>query len=218
MHGRCMLQIVRLYDFTSQKTSFRFRITTNSAEINRQVRRLTGRLTNMLVYNISVENVIEGFQRLKLGKSDGEEGLNFDLIFNSMLVHGYSPDSMLVGTIVPIPKDKRQLTCTADNVRTIILSNFVANLFDVIVLSWEQYALTTSQLQFGFKHMSTTHWTYIMMDTISHYNANCSNVYALMLDASKAFDRVNYCKLFRVLLKRQVSPLVLRLLLYMYTK
>ena len=74
-------------------------------------------------------------------------------------------------------------------------------------------------LQFVFKqNMSTPHCTYVMMETISHYNANCSNVYALMLDASKAFDRVNYCKLFRVLLKRQVSPLVLRLLLYMYTK
>ena len=35
------------------------------------------------------------------------------------------------------------------------------------------------------------------------------NVYALMLDASKAFDRVSYLKLFRVLLKRKVSPLVL---------
>ena len=32
---------------------------------------------------------------------------------------------------------------------------------------------------------------------------NVSNVYALMLDASKSFDRVNYCKLFRVLLKHQ---------------
>ena len=57
-----------------------------------------------------------------------------------------------------------------------------------------------------------------MMETISYYNANGSNVYALMLDASKAFDRVNYCKLFRVLLKRKVSPLTLRLMLYMYTK
>ena len=28
------------------------------------------------------------------------------LVFNSMLVHGYSPDSMLVGTMAPIPKDK----------------------------------------------------------------------------------------------------------------
>ena len=56
---------------------------------------------------------------------------------------------------------------------------------------------------------------HVMMETISYYNANGSNLYAIMLDASKAFNRVNYCKLFRVLLKRQVSPLVLRLLLYM---
>ena len=38
-----------------------------------------------------------------------------------------------------------------------------------------------------------------------------------MLDASKAFDRVNYCKLFATLLKRNISPIVLRLLLFMYT-
>ena len=38
-----------------------------------------------------------------------------------------------------------------------------------------------------------------------------------MLDASKAFDRVNYCTLFGELLKRDISPIVLRLLLYMYT-
>ena len=59
---------------------------------------------------------------------------------------------------------------------------------------------------------------HVMMETISYYNANGSNLYAIMLDASKAFNRVNYCKLSRVLLKRQVSALVLRLLLYMYTK
>ena len=44
-----------------------------------------------------------------------------------------------------------------------------------------------------------------------------SNAFVLMLDASKAFDRVNYCKLFRELLKREMSTLVLRLLLFMYT-
>ena len=69
--------------------------------------------------NISVEDVIEGVRRLKLGKSDGEEDLNSDLtihgpriryvqltlVINSMLVHGYIPDSMLVGTMIPIPKD-----------------------------------------------------------------------------------------------------------------
>ncbi len=42
-------------------------------------------------------------------------------------------------------------------------------------------------------------------------------MYTVLLDAAKAFDRVNYCKLFRKLLDRNMSPLVLRLLLYMYT-
>ena len=42
-------------------------------------------------------------------------------------------------------------------------------------------------------------------------------MYITLLDASKAFDRVNYCKLFSKLLSRNLSPVVLRLLLYMYT-
>ena len=60
-------------------------------------------------------------QQLKLGKSDGEEGLNSEhikhgprilyvlltLVFNSMLVYGNNHDS-IVGTMVPMPKDKRQ--------------------------------------------------------------------------------------------------------------
>ena len=43
-----------------------------------------------------------------------------------------------------------------------------------------------------------------------------SNAFVLMLDASKAFDRVIYCKLFREL-KRELSTFVIRLLLFMYT-
>ena len=39
------------------------------AEINRQIK-------VHVVYNISVEEIIEGVQRLKLCKSNGEEGLN----------------------------------------------------------------------------------------------------------------------------------------------
>ena len=89
-----------------------------NTEINKQIK-------ENVAYNISVDEVTEGVQRLKLVKSDGEEGLNSNhiihgpkiffvlltLMFNSVLVHGFSPDSMLVGTMVPIPKDKRQLVC-----------------------------------------------------------------------------------------------------------
>ena len=44
-----------------------------------------------------------------------------------------------------------------------------------------------------------------------------SNTFVLMFDASKGFDPVNYCKIFRELLKREMSPFVLRLLLFVYT-
>ncbi len=78
--------------------------------------------------------------------------------------------------------------------------------------------LNNSDLQFGFKqHVSTTHCTFVATEIISYYNFNKSNVSTVLLDATKAFDRVNYCKLFRKLLDRNMSPLVLRLVLYMYT-
>jgi len=37
-----------------------------------------------------------------------------------------------------------------------------------------------------------------------------------MLDATKAFDRVEYCKLVRLLLKKNVPHIIIRLLLHMY--
>ena len=37
-----------------------------------------------------------------------------------------------------------------------------------------------------------------------------------MLDVIKAFDKVRYCKLFNELLDHYISPVVLRILIYMY--
>ena len=122
-----------------------------NTEINKQIK-------EKVAYDIAVDEVIEGVQRLKLGKSDGEEGLNYNHIihgpkilfvllalnFISILVHGFSHASML--TTVPIPKDKRQLECTSDNFRVITLGGIVAKLFDVVILSKEQNA--TSEIWF----------------------------------------------------------------------
>jgi len=41
--------------------------------------------------------------------------------------------------------------------------------------------------------------------------------YCTLLDAIKAFDRVNYCKLFNLLIDCQLPPVILRFLLQMYT-
>ena len=37
-----------------------------------------------------------------------------------------------------------------------------------------------------------------------------------MLDASKAFDRAKYCKLFAAILERNISPIELRPFLFIY--
>jgi len=56
----------------------------------------------------------------------------------------------------------------------------------------------------------------ILKETLEHYRRNGSTVYCTMLDASKAFDRVNYCKLVRLLLIKKLPPIIVRLLLHMY--
>ena len=58
--------------------------------------------------------------------------------------------------------------------------------------------------------------SFLVAETIQYYKSNGSNVYMLSLDASKAFDRVKYTKLFRILIERSVCPLIIRLLINIY--
>ena len=58
---------------------------------------------------------------------------------------------------------------------------------------------------------STTMCSLLYHEIINHYMSNNSNVYSCLLDASKAFDKVHYGKLFHILLNRKV-----RFVLYDY--
>ena len=76
--------------------------------------------------------------------------------------------------------------------------------------------MSSSPLQFGFKKgLSTTQCTHSLLEIVD-YNYNKSEVFVLMFDASKACDRVRYWKLFNELLERNISPVVLRILIYVY--
>ena len=120
--------------------------------------------------------------------------------------------------MIPIPKDKKKSLCNSSNYRAIALNSILTKILDWIILLKEQYSLCSSELKFGFKKgLSTTQCTFSMLEIIDYYNFNNSSVNVLMLDASKAFDRVKYCKLFAALLERDISPIVLKLLLFMYT-
>ena len=67
-------------------------------------------------------------------------------------------------------------------------------------------------------HISKTMCTSIFQEVVNYYNRNGSNVYACLVDASKAFDRINYSKLFQKILKRNLPGTIMRLHFDSYTR
>ena len=122
---------------------------------------------------------------------------------------------MILGTMIPIPKEKKK---SSNNYRAIALSSIFSKILDWIILLNEEQKKESSELQCSLKKkLFTTQCTFSMLEIIDYYIFNKSEVGVLLLDASKAFDRVNYYKLFNKLLKRNHPSVLLRLLLYMYT-
>ena len=140
------------------------------------------------------------------------------LLFNSMLVHGIAPDKLILGTMIPLIKDSRASKQNSDNYRALTLGTVLSKILDIVILNRQKDVLETSDLQFGFKeNLSTSMCSFMVLETIAYYKSKGSNVDVLLLDASKAFDRVDYIKLFGKLGEKGMCPLTMRLLLNMYT-
>ena len=85
--------------------------------------------------------------------------------------------------------------------------------------SVDKAGLATKDLQFAFKeNHSTILCTAVMKEIISHYIHNGSNVYSVLLDATKAFDKVHYGKLFKLLMDRNIPPYCIRFILDSYIR
>ena len=206
----------------------------NMQEMNRLASDIESRIDNSgsnHIQNISVQNVKDGINKLKLGKKE-ENGLYsnhfiygsdrllvvISLLFNSMLIHGIAPDDLLLGTMIPLIKNSRESKQNSDNYRALTIGTSLSKLLDIVILNRQADVLETSELQFGFKEKSsTTMCTFMVLETIAYYKSRGSNVHIVLLDASKAFDRVDYIKLFDKLIGRGMCPLTVRLLLNMYT-
>ena len=88
-----------------------------------------------------------------------------------MIIHGYSPYGMLVGTMVPLPKGKWKSKRDSENYRAITLSSLLGKLLDLIIIFKEGEKLETDNPQFGYKKgLSTTMCTSILRETVSYYN------------------------------------------------
>jgi hypothetical protein len=181
---------------------------------------------------INLHDLISAVSRLKAHKNDGGTGLTSDhiinagndcyvhmaMLFSAIIAHGTVPDSFLYSTIVPIPKGKHGNVSDSSNFRGITLSSIYGKLFDNIVLARYGDRLFSSELQFGFKAKSSTNLcSMVLKESIAYYVNNQCSVFCTFLDASKAFDRLKYCKLFKLLVDRQLPAPIIRVLINFYT-
>ena len=134
-----------------------------------------------------------------------------------MRQYGYTPKQFRFSKLIPIPKNKRKSLNDSTKYRAIALSSIFGKVFDWVILEMYKNNFHTSDLQHGFKKgLSTMTCTYVLDEVVNYYNKNNTKVYALLLDASKAFDRVHYLKLFHTLVDKEMCPLLIRFLIDMY--
>ena len=141
------------------------------------------------------------------------------ILFTSMIHHGFAPQAFICANIIPIPKSaKGALTCS-DKYRSIAISSVIVKILDHIIIDRQSEFLKTSDYQCGFKPKSSTILCSTMVnETIQYYTENGrKRVYVLLLDATKAFDKVSFKVLFDLLLDKNVCPKIVQLLYFMYT-
>ena len=121
-------------------------------------------------------------------------------LMRAFITHGYIPDIFLVCILIPIIKNKRASSLTSENYRMIASTSLLLKTFDGILLELCGPQLKPSPLQFGFQRgQSTTMATWTLSETVSYFTNRGSPVYLCLLDLTKAFDHIQFSRLFNLL-------------------
>ena len=184
-------------------------------------------------HSINATDVERAARKLKAGKSDGDQRMYTDhlkkatptfyhiiaCLFNALVVHGIVPSDFETSTLIPIPKGTNKSLSCSDNYRAIAMSSVICKLLDHVLINSHSRVLMSSDLQFGFKaNNSAMTCNFVFQEVVQYYVSNDSNVYCLSLDATKAFDRVQFSQLFHLLICRNMCPVTIRFLVHLYTR
>jgi len=103
----------------------------------------------------------------------------------------------------------------ADNYSATAISNSISKLLEACILDNIKSFADVDKYQFGFKPKhSTTLCTSILKRTIGYYTSRGSHGFTCFVDLSKAFDKVNYWKLFDKLLDDNIAASLISLLVF----
>jgi len=103
-------------------------------------------------------------------------------------------DDLSVSPMLPIRNGKSFNYAETANYRGIASNSLFGKIFDANVLIRYDTLLAASNLQFGFQAgFSTSLYSMNLKETLECYCRIGSPAYFTMLDATKAFDRVEFC-------------------------
>jgi hypothetical protein len=170
--------------------------------------------SKFIVSSKKIKNIIAS---LKNKKAPGKNGITNELykygmetrlpkivanLFESIIRGGYFPVNLNIGVICTIIKDSAQSNTTMDNTRPITLSEVLSNVLENYILEEMLKNDVLNRHQFGFrKNSSCMHAVFSIKEITEDVKREHGEAYALFLDFSKAFDKVNRTKLLYTLIK-----------------
>ena len=134
--------------------------------------------------------------------------------------YSYLPASFMESIFVPLIKNKRGDLSDINNYRAIALSSSLSKVFESLIFSYLDDHSAIDNFQFGFQPgFSTGICTHVFKQTVDYFRTHThgSHVFVCFVDFTKAFDSVNYWKLFRKLLLYNINPTVVSVLAYWYS-
>ena len=201
------------------------------AELKSQLNDQIGPDSVLVADLITGQVVKEAARRMKPDKADvsGSFSSNailnapdsfFDLIapvYRSWLVHGTVTLSLLACAFLPLFKGGLKDPSKTDSYRAIAGASLLLQLFDYVVLLLWGDRLGTDSLQFGFKAgTSTTQCSWLVMEVANHFLRNGTPCVVTLLDCTKAFDKCSFFSLFKKLSDKNLPPVVIRVLIFVY--
>jgi len=136
-----------------------------------------------------------------------------------MFSHGYLPRMLMETIIIPIIKNKKGLVMDKDNYRPVAVTSVVSKIIELILLDRLHDKLGTAYNQVGFKSKHGTDMcVFSLKQVIEYYNSRSSLVYVCYIDASKAFDSINYWCLLKQFIHRCIDVVLIRLLVFWYNQ
>ena len=186
-------------------------------DVNKQIKNLI---------TITPFDILDALKNIKCGKSCGIDGISAEhfvfahsrihvllsLLFSAFITHGYLPGMFMKTAIVPIIKNKTGDTSDKNNYRPIALVTAASKIFELCLsVILENYLFTHDQ-QFGFKSKHSTDFCIYTVKSVSkYYTQHHSSVYT-------CFDKINHFKLFRTLLDLKTPIVIVRIVLFWYSK